>query len=414
MKEQENKDNSGNQETRHPSLREGLGGPLSRVFDIALRELDIIVRKNQIYGFCTLLFPLLLVLFFTSMLNEGLPQDLPIGVVDLDNSSTSRGLIRNLDAMQSSRVMYRFANITEARNAMQEGKVYAYLYIPDGTAAKLLAGRQPKISYYYTMTCLSAGSMASKDLKTLGMLGSMAVGRAKLSAKGATSRQIRAALQPVNIDAHMIANPHGSYNYSLTTVFVPGILMLFMALLSAYSLGMELKFDTGKEWLALADGNIVVAIIGKYLVHALVFLLVIFIYLYYIFNVLHFPHLGGVWSIVRLTLLQVAASLGFGIFAFGLMPSLRMSMSISSLWFVLGISMCGSAFPVMGMDPPLQAMSWLFPLRHYWMLYQTTVLNGFPVIDAWFHLVALVAFTLLPWFVLRKVKNAMLNYVYIP
>jgi hypothetical protein len=25
-----------------------------------------------------------------------------------------------------------------------------------------------------------------------------------------------------------------------------------------------------------------------------------------------------------------------------------------------------------------------------------------------------VAFTLLPWFVLRKVKNAMLNYVYIP
>jgi hypothetical protein len=25
-----------------------------------------------------------------------------------------------------------------------------------------------------------------------------------------------------------------------------------------------------------------------------------------------------------------------------------------------------------------------------------------------------VAFTLLPWFVLSKVKNAMLNYVYIP
>ena len=42
------------------------------------------------------------------------------------------------------------------------------------------------------------------------------------------------------------------------------------------------------------------------------------------------------------------------------------------------------------------------------------MLNGFPVIDVWFYLVALVAFTLLPWFVLSKVKNAMLNYVYIP
>ena len=387
---------------------------ISQFFDIVLRELNIIVRKNRVYGFCMVVFPVLLVVFFTTMLDDGLPQDLPIGVVDHDNSATSRSLIRNLDAMQNSRVVYRFASVTEARNAMQEGKVFAYLYIPEGTAAKLMAGRQPDISYYYTMTCMTAGSMASKDLKTISMLGSAAVGQATLSAKGATKEQIRTALQAVTIDAHMIANPQGSYNYSLTTVFVPGILMLFMALLSAYALGMEMKFDSGKEWLARAGNNILVAILGKYIVHALVFMLVLFSYQYYIFNVLHFPHLGGVWSIVRLTLLQVAASIGFGIFAFGLMPSLRMSMSISSLWMVLGISMCGSAFPVAGMDPPLQAMSWLFPLRHYWMLYQATVLNGFPVIDVWFHLVALVAFTLLPWFVLRKVKIAMLNYVYIP
>ena len=386
---------------------------ISQIGNIALRELGILA-KNRIYGFCMIVFPLLLVLFFTTMLDEGLPQDLPIGVVDQDNSATSRGLIRNLDAMQNSRVVYHFANITEARNAMQEGKVYGYLYIPEGTASKLLSGRQPKISYYYTMTCMTAGSMASKDLKTIGSLGSAAVGQATLSAKGATPGQIKAALQPITIDAHMIANPQGSYNYSLTTVFVPGILMLFMALLSAYAVGTEMKFDTGKEWLRMADNNIVVAILGKYLVHALVFLLVIFIYQYYIFGVLHFPRLGGVWSIVRLSLLQVAGGLGFGIFSFGLMPSLRMSMSISSLWSVLSISMCGSAFPVPGMDAPLQAMSWLFPLRHYWMIYQATVLNGFPVIDVWFHLVALVAFTLLPWFVLRKIKNAMLNYVYIP
>ncbi len=386
---------------------------ISQLLDLGLRELDIL-RRNRIYGFCMLVFPLLLVVFFTTMLSDGIPQDLPIGVVDQDNSATSRGLIRNLDAMQSSRVVYRFANVTEARSAMQEGKVYAYLLIPEGTAAKLLAGRQPEISYYYTMTCMTAGGMASKDLKTIGMLGSAAVGQATLSAKGASKEQIKAALQPVSIDAHMIANPQGSYNYALTTVFVPGILMLFMALLASYSLGMEMKFDTGKEWLARADGNIVVAIVGKYMIHALVFLLVMFAYQYYIFRVLHFPHFGGVWNIVRLTFLQVLGSLGFGIFTFGLMPSLRMSMSISSLWSVLGLSMCGSAFPVAGMDTPLQAMSWLFPLRHSWMLYQTTVLNGFPVIDVWFHLVALIAFTLLPWFVLRKVKNAMLNYVYIP
>ena len=386
---------------------------LSNFFAVALRELGIIAR-NPIYLFCMVVFPVVVVFFFTTMLDEGTPMDLPVGVVDQDNSATSRGLTRNLDAMQSSRVVYRFANVTEARSAMQEGKVYAYLYIPEGTGEKLLSGRQPTISYYYTMTCMTAGSMAMKDMKTIGTLGSAAVGQATLSAKGATPGQIKAALQPVTVDAHMIANPMGSYNYSLTTVFVPGILMLFMALLAAYAVGLEMKFDTGKEWLHVAGDNIVVAILGKYIVHALVFLLVIFLYQYYIFSVLHFPRLGGVWSIVRLSLLQVAGGIGFGIFAFGLMPSLRMSMCIASLWSVLSLSMCGSAFPIAGMDAPLQAMSWLFPLRHYWMIYQATVLNGFPVIDVWFHLVALVAFTLLPWLVLRKIKNAMLNYVYIP
>ena len=386
---------------------------ISRILNIALRELRIL-KGNPIYAFCMVVFPVMTMFFFTTLLDEGVPKDLPIGVVDQDDSSMSRALVRNLDAMQNSRVAYHFANITEARNAMQENKIYAYLYIPKGTMAKLLAGRQPKISYYYTMTCMTAGSMAMKDLKTLGTLGSAAVGQATLRAKGATPGQIKAALQPVTIDAHQIANPEGSYNYSLTTVFVPGIMMLFMALLSAYSLGMELKFDTGKEWIASANGNIFVAILGKFIIHTLVFLLVIFFFHYYIYVVLDFPRLGGVWSIMRLSFLEVIASLGFGIFAFGLMPSMRMSMSICSLWSVLSISMCGSAFPVMGMDPPLQALSWLFPLRHYFMLYQVTVLNGFPVIDAWFHLVALVGFTLLPWFVLRKVKNAMLNYVYIP
>lgn len=386
---------------------------ISRILNIALRELRIL-KGNPIYAFCMVVFPVMTMFFFTTLLDEGVPKDLPIGVVDQDDSSMSRALVRNLDAMQNSRVAYHFANITEARNAMQENKIYAYLYIPKGTMAKLLAGRQPKISYYYTMTCMTAGSMAMKDLKTLGTLGSAAVGQATLRAKGATPGQIKAALQPVTIDAHQIANPEGSYNYSLTTVFVPGIMMLFMSLLSAYSLGMELKFDTGKEWIASANGNIFVAILGKFIIHTIVFLLVIFFFHYYIYVELDFPRLGGVWSIMRLSFLEVIASLGFGIFAFGLMPSMRMSMSICSLWSVLSISMCGSAFPVMGMDPPLQALSWLFPLRHYFMLYQVTVLNGFPVIDAWFHLVALVGFTLLPWFVLRKVKNAMLNYVYIP
>lgn len=359
-------------------------------------------------------FPLLALVFFTTLMDEGLPEDMPVGIVDLDNTSTSRGLVRRLDAFQSSRVVARYPSVAEARRAIQENEIYAFLYIPKGTTDDLLASRQPKVSYYYNMASIMSGALLMKDLKTISTLGSAAVGQATMRAKGYTPQQIQAFLQPIRVDLHQIANPWTNYNLYLSAVFVPGIMMLFMFLISAYSLGMELKFGRGKEWMEKADGNIVVAILGKFLPQALVFLILIFFYEFYIYGILQFPHVGGWWMIVLLAVLQVFSSIGFGIFAFGLMPSLRMSMSICSLWAVLSFSLAGSAFPVMGMDTPIQALTWLFPLRHYYMLYQITVFNGYPLIDAWFHFVALVGFTLLPWFVIRKIKNAMLTYVYIP
>ena len=386
---------------------------LYHIWVVAKRECKIL-RVNRIYLFSMVVFPLLSLVFFTSLMDEGLPEDMPVGIVDLDNSSTSRALIRRLDAFQSSRVVARYPSVAEARRAIQENEIYAFLYIPRGTADKLLASRRPKISYYYNMASVMSGSLLMRDLKTISNLGSAAVGQASMRARGYTPQQIQTFLQPIRVDLHQIANPWTNYNAYLSTVLVPGVMMLFMFLISAYSLGMELKFGRGKEWLAKADNNIVVAILGKYLPQALVFLALIFFYEFYIYNVLHFPHVGGWGYIILLSVLEVFGSIGFGIFAFGLLPSLRMSMSICSLWAVLSFSLAGSAFPVMGMDTPIQALTWLFPLRHYYMLYQITVFNGFPLIDAWFHLVALVGFTLLPWFVVLKIKNAMLHYVYIP
>ena len=385
----------------------------NQIWQMALREVRIMLH-NPMYGCCMVVFPILAMIFFTSLMDEGLPEDMPVGVVDLDNTTTSRSLIRRLDGFQSSKVVAHYTSVAEARRAIQENQIYAFLYIPKGTTDDLLASRQPKISYYYNLASIMSGSLLMKDLKTISTLGSAGVGQVTMRAKGYTQEQIMAFLQPIRVDLHQVGNPYTNYNSYLSTVFVPGIMMLFIFMISAYSLGMELKFDTGKEWLAMADNRIVVAIIGKFLTQALIWLALIFFYEFYVFSVLGFPHQGSVAMLILLAVLEVFAAQGFGIFAFGLTPSLRMSLSVCSLWAVLSMSMAGSAFPVMGMDGALQSLSWLFPLRHYYMVYQICVFNGFPLLEAWFHFVAMVGFMLLPWFVISKIKNAMLTYVYIP
>ena len=77
------------------------------------------------------------------------------------------------------------------------------------------------------------GSLTMKDLKVISALGSAAVGQATMRARGATDAQIQAMLQPIAVDLHMVANPWSNYNVYLSTVFVPGIIMLFIFLITA-------------------------------------------------------------------------------------------------------------------------------------------------------------------------------------
>lgn len=380
---------------------------------MAIRECKIFLH-NPIYPFCMLVFPLMVIFFFTSMLQDGQPLEMPVGVVDLDNTSTTRNITRRLDAFQTSHVVAHYPSVSEARSAIQNNEIYGFLYIPEGTTRDLLGGRQPRISYYYSMTTVAAGSLIYRDLKTIATLGAAGVGQATMRARGMTNSQIATFLQPIKIDLHQLSNATTDYNVYLSTFMVPGIIMLFIFLITTYAIGTELKFNHSKELVAMGGDNIAVSLIGKLLPHTLIWLTLAFAYSYYVFGVLQFPHPGGTAMIVLMNCLMVFSAQGFGIFAFGLMPSLRMSMSVSSLWAVLSFSMAGAAFPVMAMDGPLQSLAWLFPLRHYWMFYQTCVFNGFGILDAWWHVSALVFFMLLPIMVVKKIKNAMLNYVYIP
>lgn len=386
---------------------------MKRVWQIALRECGIL-RSNPIYLFCMVLFPVLVMLFFTSLMNEGQPVEMPVGVVDLDDTPTTRNLVRRLDAFQTTHVVGHYPNMNEARNAIQRNQIYAFLYLPEGTTDKLLSQRQPKISFYYTNTSLTAGALLYRDLKTISTLGSAGVGQATMRAKGYTDRQIMTFLQPITIDLHPLTNPWINYNVYLSTMLIPGVLMLFITLLSAYSIGTELKFGRSREWMDMAGGNVFIALLGKFLPQMLVFLSVFGFYFYYVFSVLGFPHEGGVGTVLLLMLLTVLSAEGFGIFIFGLMPSLRMSMSVCSLWAVLSFSMVGSAFPVIAMDGPLEALAQLFPLRHYYMIYQACLFNGYPLLDTWFSIAALLLLAVLPVFVRGRIRRAMLEYIYIP
>lgn len=383
------------------------------LLNIAKREvLRIAVRP--LYLFCMIIAPVFCYLFFTTLMANGLPTDMPAGVVDLDNTSTTRNIIRNLDAFQQTHIVAHYPSVMEARKAIQRGEIYSFYYIPEGTTEATLASRQPKVSFYVNYSYLIAGSLLYKDQRTISELAAGAVGRATLYAKGATEDQAMAFLQPIVIDTHALNNPWLNYSVYLCNTLFPGILMLLIFLTTIYTLGEEVKNGTGRELMRLADNSITKVLIGKLLPHTLVFFVIAVFYNVYLYGYLHYPCHSGIFPMLLAGLLLVLSSQAFGVFLFGLIGSFRLALSAASLWGVISFSISGFTFPVMAMHPTLQALCVLFPLRHYYLLYVNFALNGYPLIYAWQAVAALLVFLLLPFLVLKKLRTILLQYVYVP
>lgn len=385
----------------------------NNLLKIMRREVMRIATKPM-YLFCMIIAPLICYFFFSSLMSNGLPKNLPAGVVDLDNTSTTRNIIRNLDAFQQTEIVAHYNSVSEARNAIQKGEIYAFYYIPEGTTEATLASRQPKVSFYANYSYLIAGSLIYRDMRTMSELASGAVGRATLYAKGANEDQAMGFLQPIVIESHAINNPWLNYSVYLCNTLFPGVLMLLIFLTTAYTLGTELKDNSGKELMRLANNSITTAILGKIIPQTIVFFIIATFHNIYLYGYLHFPCHSGIIPMILAGLLLVLASQSIGIFFYGLFGSLRLALSAASLWGVLSFSISGFTFPVMAMHPTLQALSNLFPLRHYFLLYVNQALNGYPIIYAWHSVVALLLFLLLPFFVLKKMRKIMENYTYLP
>ncbi len=370
--------------------------------------------SRPLYLFSIFAAPLLCVLFFTSLMGEGLPTDMPVGIVDEDNTATSRNIVRTMDAFQYTKIVARYGSVAEARDAMQRGKLYAFYYIPKGTTQEAVAGRQPTVSFYTNNAYLIAGSLLYKDLRTMSELANGAVGRSTLYAKGATASQAMAFLQPIVIETHPINNPWLNYSVYLCNTILPGIFMIFIFLTTIFSIGTELKNNTARRWMRMADNRVWLALTGKLLPQTILFFVLFAFYDVYMFRFLQFPCHCGIGVMLFTSLLTVAASQGLAVFLFGLFPSMRLALSTASLWGVVSFSISGFSFPVMGMPAALQALSVLFPLRHYYLIYVNEALNGYAMSYVWQSYLALLLFALLPLLVLRRLRTAFLHYKYLP
>ncbi len=371
---------------------------------VVRRELRI-MRNRPIYLLGSVVTVAFCAIFFLTFLKQGLPHDLPIGIVDLDNSSLSRNFSRQLDATQLGKVL-KYDSFAQAREDMQSGKITAVCVIPAGMYADVQASRRPTFTYYLNGLYFVGGALSYKNILTMINLADGAVQREVLRAKGVNEDAIMGRIQPVNVDVHQIGNQFTNYGYYLTNIFLPGVLALTVVIILIYSLGAELKYGTSRHLLSTAGGSMYNALFGKLVVYTTLFSVIGLILILLMYDWMHFPINGSIWNMFLAIVLLVLASESVAIFIIGLLPIPRLALSIGALYSVLAFSMSGFTLPVETMPPYIQGLAEAFPLRHYFLFYSREVIFGTGFAGWWQEVIHLLIFLLLPSLVIYRLKGA--------
>ncbi len=378
-----------------------------KIVAVARRELRII-RQRPIYLLGSVGVIAFCAIFFLTFLKDGLPSDIPIGLVDYDYSSTSRNFSQQLDATQLGKVVH-YDSFAAAREDMNRGRISAVCVIPVGMNDDIQASRQPKITFYVNGLYFVSGALAWKDLLTMVNLTNGAVQRQAFRARGYNDSQIMGMIRPIDIDLHQIGNVTTNYSYYLTSVLLPGVLEMIVIIVLIYSLGAELKYGTSRHLLRTSGDSIVTALAGKLLVWTLTFSAIGLILILLLYHRLNFPLAGSIWNMFIGIFLMVFASEAIAVFIIEMLPVPRLALSIGALYSVLGFSLSGFTLPIEAMPPYVQGLAEAFPLRHYYEFYVQEAIFGTGFAGWWRQAVYLLLFILVPLIGLPRLKRAYIH-----
>ncbi|ALO14552.1 Inner membrane transport permease YbhS [Salinivirga cyanobacteriivorans] len=370
------------------------------------------MASKRLYLLMTVVLPLLAFGFFIALFNQGKPTDLPVAVLDNDQTSLSRDLTETIDLTTTVNITDYATDLKEAKEGLKRGDFYAVVVIPDNFRKNIYRNQQPTVSNNYNNAYMVVGSLINSDVTKAVSTFSKGINLQSRLKHGQSKKAAMVAINPIAIDGHKLFNPYLNYFYYLATTFLPIMLLIFILMSTVYAIGSEYKQGTAGEWLKTANGSIIRALSGKLLPYALIWFTQMLFMNIVMFRFFHTPLNGEVWLIVLNAFLFVLAYMATGIFIAAIFPALRMGLSVASIYSALAFTFSGLTFPYIAMYKLVAFFGNLFPFSHYLQVFLDQSLRNAPISVTFEPLLYLNLFLLLPFVVMPKLKKMCLQPAY--
>jgi len=302
------------------------------------------------------------VIYSVAYMNEVL-EDVPVCVVDLDNTTSSRELIKYMDASSEVAVTCAANSTKEAKNVLDKGDVNAIFRIPSGFEKKLIAQTQSPVSIYCDGAYFLYYKAAQKALLKATSVMSAKIEVKRLMNRGVDYNSAKDSASLMDIKVFNEYNPAGGYGSFL----MPGIIFLILQqtlLIGIGLLGGSMKEKNLFRFYKVYDNNkggIKALILGKSLAYTTVYVFNFVLSLVVLNDIFGFPEKGLFIDQLAVTIPYLLA-----VSFLGLALSTLFKTRVHSLMFLVFLSplllfMSGVSWPIESIPMSLRTIISVFP-----------------------------------------------------
>jgi ABC-2 type transport system permease protein len=383
----------------------------SHLFKVIRREANRIA-DSWVLLFYTIIAPVATFLLIIWLFSAGVVTDLPVAVVDMDQSAFSLKAARLIDATRVCNVKCRLNSILEAKKMMDAGKIDAIVVLPSNLEKKITNSESPVIAVYINdMYVGRAGALKSGLFTTLSTIS----GGVKVQVavkKGQTSGQAIGNARPVIPNIHLLFNPYGNYAYFLVLGLLPLLSIVFIFLGSVYALGMEFKEGTAGDLMTLAENNIFIALSGKMIPYTFLFFMNMLVMDILMIRTLGTPLRGSLAIILGSEILLVISYQLLAILFVKLTANLRLSLSLGSAYTMMALTFSGLTFPLMSMPFIARMFSFVFPFTSWLHIFMSQTLRGEPAFETFYSFLAFIPFIVAGFLAFPGAKRKLSDPIY--
>lgn len=372
-----------------------------RLRNMLIKEFLQVLRDPKMRGIIFVM-PLVQVMVFGYAVTTDV-RDVPVAIVDFDQSVASRELLSRFSASGYFRFVAHTRDVSMANHFLDRGSVGAILRIDQGFEADLRAGRTAMLQV------IADGTDSNTAGIVLAYTGRIA---GKFSEKVLLARLSRLrGEEPLPGRVELASRAWFNENLESRNFYVPGVIaiivMLITLMLTSMAIVREKEIGT-IEQLLVSPITPTEFILGKTLPFALIgyadVLLVAVVGVFW-FEV---PIRGSLLLLLASTTFYLMTTLGIGLFISTVSRTQQQAMMSVFFFYFPSVLLSGFMFPIANMPPLVQYLTYANPLRYFLVILRGIFLKGAGPATLWSQMAALLAMGLLTlYFTTRRFRKTM-------